>query len=122
MQRLYFALDLRDDHALIEEYEKWHHPDNVWPEIVETLRAAGIGELEILRCGNRLIMIIEAPAEFSVATLAALETANPRVRGWEDLMWRYQLPLPFASAGQKWVPMKRVFSLREALMAQETDQ
>jgi L-rhamnose mutarotase len=122
MQRLYFALDLRDDHALIEEYEKWHHPNNIWPEIVESLHAAGIGELEILRCGNRLVMVIEAPADFSVTMLGALETANPRVRAWEDLMWRFQLPLPFADVGQKWVPMKRVFSLREAVMAQETDQ
>jgi L-rhamnose mutarotase len=117
MQRLYFALDLRDDHALIEEYEKWHRPNNIWPEIVESLRAAGIGELEILRCGNRLIMVIEAPAEFSVTALAALETANPRVRAWEDLMWRFQLPLPFAKVGEKWVPMKRLFSLQEAVMA-----
>jgi L-rhamnose mutarotase len=122
MQRLYFALDLRDDRTLIEEYEKWHRPNNVWPEIVESLRAAGISELEILRCGNRLIMVIEAPADFSVTTLAALETANPRVRAWEDLMWRFQLPLPFADVGQKWVPMKHVFSLREALKALEIDQ
>jgi L-rhamnose mutarotase len=119
MQRLYFALDLRDDPALIAAYEEWHHPNNVWPEIVESLRTAGIDELQILRCGNRLIMVIEASAEFSITTLAAQESVNPRVRAWEDLMWRFQLPLPFANAGEKWVPMKRVFSLREALMAQE---
>jgi L-rhamnose mutarotase len=117
MQRLYFALDLRDDRALIAEYEEWHRPNNVWPEIVESLRTAGINELQILRCGNRLMMVIEASAEFSITKLAALETANPRVRAWEDLMWRFQLPLPFANAGEKWMPMKRVFSLREALMA-----
>jgi L-rhamnose mutarotase len=117
MQRLYFALDLRDDRALIAEYEEWHRPNNVWPEIVESLRTAGIDELQILRCGNRLIMVIEASADFSITELAALETANPRVRAWEDLMWRFQLPLPFADAGEKWVPMKHVFSLREALLA-----
>jgi L-rhamnose mutarotase len=120
MQRLYFALDLRDDPALIKEYEKWHYPNNIWPDIVESLRSTGISELEILRCGNRLIMVVEASAGFSVTKLGALETANPRVRAWEDLMWRFQLPLPFADAGQKWVPMTRVFSLQEALMTQET--
>jgi L-rhamnose mutarotase len=122
MQRLYFALDLHNDRALIEEYERWHQPNNVWPEIVESLRAAGICELEILRCGNRLIMVIEAPAEFSVTRLAVLESANPKIRAWEDLMWRFQLPLPFANVGEKWVPMKSLFSLREALAAQGTDK
>lgn len=117
MQRLYFALDLHDDLALIAEYEGWHHPNNVWPEIVESLCSAGIHELQILRCGNRLMMVIEASAEFSTVKLAALQITNPRVRAWEELMWRFQLPLPFADTGEKWVPMKRVFSLREALMA-----
>jgi L-rhamnose mutarotase len=122
VQRLYFALDLRDDRTLIAEYEEWHRPDNIWPEIVESLRTAGIDELQILRCGNRLMMVIEASAEFSPAKLAALETANPRVRAWEELMWHFQQPLPFAKVGEKWAPMKRVFSLRDALMAQEIDK
>src|ERR1700722_20380253 len=117
MQRLYFALDLRDDRALIAEYEEWHRPNNVWPAIIESLRTAGINELQILRCGNRLMMVIEAAAEFSITKLAALEATNPRVRAWEELMWRFQQPLPFADAGEKWVPMKPVFSLQEALMA-----
>jgi L-rhamnose mutarotase len=122
MPRLYFALDLRDDPALIAEYEKWHQPKNVWPEIVESLRATGVSELEILRCGNRLVMVIEAPVGFSVTDQAALETTSPRVRAWEDLMWRFQLPLPFAKAGEKWVPMHRLFSLREALAAPEIEK
>ena len=119
MQQLYFAVDLRDDHALIEKYEEWHRPGNIWPDIVESLRALGVNELQILRCGNRLIMVIEASPEFSITKLSALESANPRVREWEELMWRFQLPLPFADVGEKWVPMRPVFSLREALMAQE---
>jgi L-rhamnose mutarotase len=60
MPHLYFALDLRDDRASIAKYEEWHRPDRIWPEIVESLRAAGVDELRILRCGNRLIMVIEA--------------------------------------------------------------
>ena len=30
---------------------------------------------------------------------------------WEQLMWRFQQPLPWAAAGQKWVPMERIFEL-----------
>jgi L-rhamnose mutarotase len=28
---------------------------------------------------------------------------------WEQLMWKYQKPLPVATAGQKWVPMEKIF-------------
>jgi L-rhamnose mutarotase len=122
MQQLYFALDVRDDPALIAQYERWHRPDRIWPEIIESLRAAGVNELQILRCGNRLVMVIEASAEFSITKLTTLQTANPRVREWEELMWRFQLPLPFAKVGEKWVPMTSVFSLREALTAQGGDE
>src|ERR1700722_1204266 len=112
MQRLYFALDLRDDRTLIADYEEWHRPNNVWPEVVEALRAAGVDELQILRCGNRLMMVIEASPEFSIKELAALETADPRVRAWEDLMWQFQLPLPFADGVSERGTIDPVFSLR----------
>ena len=122
MQQLYFALDLRNDGALIAQYEEWHRPGRIWPEIVESLHAAGVNELRILRCGNRLIMVIEASAEFSITKLATLQTVNPRMREWEELMWRFQLPLPFAGVGEKWVPMTPIFSLRETLTAQKVDE
>ena len=32
-----------------------------------------------------------------------------RVQEWEDLMARFQQPLPFAKAGEKWVRMEKVF-------------
>ena len=32
---------------------------------------------------------------------------------WEELMWRFQRPLPHAAEGEKWVPMSRIFSLDE---------
>jgi L-rhamnose mutarotase len=112
MRRLYFALDLKDDPALIAEYERWHRPGQIWPEVVAQLRAAGVRELEILRCGTRLIMVMEVPDEFSAADQPAL--AGGSSPDWEELMWRFQQPLPFAQKGEKWVPMKRIFSLMEA--------
>jgi L-rhamnose mutarotase len=122
MRRLYFALDLKDDPALIKEYEDWHRAGKIWPEVVEHLRAAGIKEIEILRCGDRLTMVMEVPDEFSAADQAALAAASGRVREWEDLMWRFQRPLPFAKVGEKWVPMARVFCLTQALQAGERGQ
>jgi len=43
----YFALDMRDDRVLIEEYEHWHRPT-----MVRSLRNSGINDLEPFRCGN----------------------------------------------------------------------
>jgi L-rhamnose mutarotase len=114
MQRLYFALDLDDDPAAIAEYESWHRPDRIWPEIVTQLRAAGIHELEIFRCGNRLVMVKQVPEGSSDHDPALLED-NGRTQEWEQLMWRFQRPLPCADAGEKWVPMARIFSLRQTL-------
>jgi L-rhamnose mutarotase len=115
MRRLYFALDLASDPALIAEYESWHRPERIWPEIVGSLRSAGVRELEIFRCGNRLTMVMEVPDDFSAAKQAALAAADEKIRFWEELMWKFQRPLPFAAAGEKWVAMARVFSLRETL-------
>jgi L-rhamnose mutarotase len=119
MRRLYFALDLKNDPGLIAEYERWHQPERIWPDIVDSLRAAGIMELEIFRCGDRLTMVMEVADDFPVAGHAALAGASKRVRAWEELMWKFQRPLPFADSGEKWVPMTRVFSLRETLEVRE---
>jgi L-rhamnose mutarotase len=114
MQRLYFALDLDTDSAAIAEYESWHRPERIWPEIVAQLRAAGIHELEIFRCGNRLVMVKQVEDGLPVQD-PALHEDEARMQEWEQLMWQFQRPLPFAKAGEKWVPMTRIFSLRDTL-------
>jgi L-rhamnose mutarotase len=115
MAQLYYALDLQDEPDLIEEYERWHQPENIWPEVVDSLRSTGIDDMEILRCGNRLVMVMEVGPNYRAEDRAAHDAGHPRVQAWEDLMWRFQRPLPFAANGEKWVPMKRVFSLKRVL-------
>ena len=107
--RFCLALDLKPDPALIAEYEAYHRA--VWPEILESIRSAGISALEIYRVENRLFMILEAGADFSFAQKAAMDAANPKVQKWETLMWRYQQALPAARPGEKWVLMERIFCL-----------
>jgi len=111
----YFALDLRDDPAAIEAYERWHRPSNIWPAIVRSLQDSGINDLELHRCGNRLLQVLDAPHGFSLSQKQEADIASPLQRAWEDLMWQFQEALPFASPGEKWVPMTRLFSLRETL-------
>ena len=115
MTRLYYALDLHDDPALITAYDRWHQAGQVWPEILQSLRAAGIEEAEIFRTGNRLVLVLVVSAEFDSAAKAAADAANLRVQEWETLMWNYQKALPWARPGEKWLPMRRIFSLTDSL-------
>ena len=105
------ALDLRDDPALIAEYERWHRSEFVWPEVVRSIREAGILDMQIFRTGNRLVMLMRVAPEFDAGAKAKADAANERVQAWETLMSGFQQPLPWAEAGQKWVPMHRIFDL-----------
>ena len=120
MPRLYYALDLRDDAAAIAEYENWHRPGVVWPEIVASIRNAGIEEMEIFRSGNRLVMVMQVPDGYDTAGKQAADAADPRVQAWEQLMDGYQQRLPWAKPGEKWVAMRGIFSLRAALAVSDT--
>ena len=117
MPRLHYALDLQDDPVLIGEYERWHQAGHVWPDILQSLRAAGIEEAEIFRTGNRLVLVLEVSAEFDSAAKATADAADTRVQAWETLMWKYQKALPWARPGEKWVAMRRIFSLQDALQS-----
>jgi len=114
MPRLCFALDLHDDPALIADYERWHQPDRIWPDILASISAAGIHDLEIFRVDDRLFMIMDVTEDYSPDVKAAADSNNPRVQAWEALMWKFQKPLPHAKPGEKWLAMKRIFSLVEA--------
>lgn len=104
-----FALDLKDDKALISEYEQWHQA--VWPEIIDAIKESGILELEIYRVANRLFMIMQADENFSFERKRTMDAANEVVQRWEALMWKYQQALPEALPGEKWMLMTKVFEL-----------
>lgn len=110
MIRYALALDLVDDDRLIAEYEAHHR--NVWPEILESIRSAGIVDMEIYRTGNRLFMMMEVNDDFSFEAKAKSDAANPHVQQWEELMWKYQQALPTARPGEKWILMDKIFTLK----------
>jgi len=109
MQRFCLALDLHPDPASIAAYEAHHRA--VWPEVLASIRAAGIERLEIYRIENRLCMLLEANDTFSFEQKAAADANHPTVQAWETLMWAYQQALPTARPGEKWLVMKRIFAL-----------
>jgi L-rhamnose mutarotase len=108
-KRYCLALDLKDDPSLIAEYEKYHQ--QVWPEIIDSIRNSGIEVLDIYRTGYRLFMIIEADENFSFEKKAKADAANPKVQQWEELMWKFQQALPWAKPGEKWILMEKIFEL-----------
>jgi len=48
---------------------------------------------------------------FDFAAKATADAQNPKVEEWEQLMWTFQQPLPFAAPGEKWMLMKKIFTL-----------
>jgi L-rhamnose mutarotase len=110
-QRLYFALDLKDDPVLIAEYTQWHQRENTWSEITQSIRDAGIVNMEIYLTGNRLFMVMEVDEQFNPQAKAEADAHNPAVQKWETLMNQFQQPLLWAKPGEKWVPMNCIFTL-----------
>ena len=51
MKRYCFALDLNDDPALIEEYKRYHRPEGIWPEVMES-------SARTVCCARRFISLV----------------------------------------------------------------
>ena len=109
MKKYCLALDLINDSKLIEEYKTFHQ--NVWPEIMDSIKESGIVNLEIYNIQDRLLMIIEANESFSFEAKSKLDAANPKVQEWEALMWKFQQALPGSKPGEKWLLMDKIFRL-----------
>lgn len=111
ISRYCFALDLKDNPVLIEEYKKFHEPGGVWPEIVDSIKDAGIEQLDIYLTGNRLFMVMDVNESFSFEAKAIADLNNEIVAAWEELMWTFQQQLPWAKGDDKWLLMESIFSL-----------
>ncbi|CAG9181220.1 L-fucose mutarotase [Cupriavidus laharis] len=106
------ALDLRDDPALIARYEALHQ--RIWPEIAGHLRRHGVTGMEIWRVGTRLVMVMDTDdARYDPDSMARAAAADPKVQEWEALMWTFQAPTPWTPPDRKWVPMTRIFDLKD---------
>jgi L-rhamnose mutarotase len=102
------ALDLKDDPALIAQYEA-HHRD-VWPEVQAHLARHGVLSMTIHRLGMRMVMLMRTDdAVYDAARMAEASQTDPAIQQWETLMWTFQAPTPWTPAGQKWTPMHCIF-------------
>lgn len=111
VKRYCLACDLKNDPDLIAAYKQYHAPGNAWPEIIQSIRDAGIIDMQIYLTGNRMFMIMEVDETFNHQRKAEMDMANPKVQQWEALMWDFQQALPWAPPGEKWILMEKIFQL-----------
>ncbi|GJM33346.1 MAG: L-fucose mutarotase [Saprospiraceae bacterium] len=106
-----FTCDLKDDPVLIEKYKAHHAPGKVWPEIIKSIKDAGIVDMQIFLSGNRLFMVMEVNDTFDPVRKAEMDAKDTKVQEWEHLMSNFQQALPWAGAGEKWVELEQIFQL-----------
>ena len=111
MTRLVLTVNLKDDAAIVENYRRYHQ--EVWPEVLESLRVSGVIDMQIYLLGRRVVMIADLEDGGDLRRAFATRMAShPRVEEWERLMMSLQQPAPGAADGEWWTAMEPVFEYR----------
>lgn len=111
VKRYVQMMELPSDEAAIREYRKWHSREHMWRDIVAGIRQAGLLEMEIYILGNRLVMIVDAPAWMDWQEAMRLLSTLPRQAEWEAFVSRFQGCSAEARSSEKWQMMERMFHL-----------
>ena len=109
MPRHCLTFDLQNDPKKIAEYKRHH--EKIWPEVRDSLFAAGVVDMEIYLTGTRMFMIMDVNDSFSLEKKAAMDRANPKVQEWEASMAKFQDVPEGADPVRRWTPMEKVFDL-----------
>jgi L-rhamnose mutarotase len=110
MTRHLLLVHLRDDPAAIAAYREHHR--HVWPEVVKSLRSAGVERMEIHLLGRTAVMTIDLADGLDIhRVFMEHRSSSPRVVEWEQLMKSLQEPSPDAGPGEWWAQMEPVFRL-----------
>lgn len=113
MKRYVQFLEITDDAELMAQYRYWHSEEHHWREIREGIRAVGILEMELYMLGNKLVMIVDAPADFRWQEAMTRLSTLPRQAEWEAFVARFQGCSTDARSDEKWQMMQRIFYLYE---------
>ena len=110
MRRHVLTIDLRDDPAAIATYRDYHQ--RVWPEVLESLKGAGVRAMDIHLLGRRLVMVLEVYDGLDVEQVFAKHAgSHPRVQEWERLMRSLLESTSDAPPGEWWAVMEPIFKL-----------
>lgn len=99
----------------IDQYKYWHNSGNIWKEIPQGIRKAGILDMEIYLIGNIEVMIVETPLDFDWDEAFGQLATYERQAEWEDFMSQFQDVIGGGTSTQKWQLMERIFSLQDCL-------
>lgn len=108
-------LRMQSENDKLEEYKFWHKPENIWKEIPEGIRKAGILDMEIYLIGDIEFMIIETPLDFEWDKAFGELATYERQAEWEDFMSQFQVTQKGSTSDQKWQLIERIFSLDDCL-------
>lgn len=99
----------------LDQYKYWHNSKNIWKEIPQGIRKAGILNMEIYVINDMAFMVLETPVDFNwdeaFGRLATLE----RQEEWENFVGKFQQAETGKRSEEKWQLVERIFSLTEAL-------
>jgi L-rhamnose mutarotase len=109
-QTFLLICDLKDDEEAILAYEECHK--TVAPEILESIRTAGILQMSIFRWRNRLSMILVGDEKFSFKRKTRLDSANKKVQEWESFLGQYQTNLPGTPDSWRWQLTDKIFDFK----------
>ena len=104
----------------IDQYKHWHSSRNIWPEIPEGIRRAGILDMEIYLSGEENadgatgIMILTTPVDWDWGEAFGALAGMERQAEWEAFVAPFQMAAGGRS-DEKWRLCERIFSLAEAL-------
>jgi L-rhamnose mutarotase len=107
MQTFLLICDLKDEPEAINAYIECHK--NVSPEILESIRVAGVVQMSIYRWQNRLSMILVGDENFSFDKKAELDNSSPKVQEWEAFLGQFQTNLPGTPPNWRWALTEKIF-------------
>lgn len=89
-----------------DEYVKYHA--EVWPEILDMIRACNIRNYSIFHKDSMLFAYFEYVGEDFDADMAKM-AADPMTQKWWDIMMPMQQPVETRAEGEWWANMDEVF-------------
>ena len=92
----------------VEEYERLH--EDVWPGVLDQLRASHMTNYSIYRHGDLLISYLEYTGDDLEADTAAI-AADPATQAWWEICDPLQTPLDGRADGERWAVLPEVFHL-----------
>ncbi|MEG2842140.1 MAG: L-rhamnose mutarotase [Ruthenibacterium sp.] len=105
MKRHVLTIELDAEH--VSDYVFYH--ENVWSEVEQALRKAGVVDMETYLLGTRLCTVMETTDDFDPIVILQNYADCSRVNQWDGIMNQYQRPVKEAAQNEWWASMKKIY-------------